>query len=197
MKTDRSASAADIGNEGVPSPQDEAAITRLYLMYREQFIAFAGKYLGCDQAAAADIYQESFLAMYQNLKEGRIDRQSASLKTYLFQIGRFKAASLFRRRQSHPAVGLHGVGDQEAAQSQTRIQLREIACEEVAAMQEPCSTVLSLYYWERKGMAEIARRMNYKSERIAINRKSLCLKKLKELIDIRLKKEGLDYYDNE
>lgn len=197
MKRPHSASAANIHSEGLPSPEDEAAITQLYLMYREQFIAFAAKYLGCDRATASDIYQESFMAMFRNLRQGRITRQSGSLKTYLFQIGRFKAASLFRQRQSHPTVDLQGIGDLEPTQSEARIQLREIACEEVAAMQEPCSTVLSLYYWERKGMAEIARRMNYKNERIAINRKSLCLKKLKELIDARLKTEGLNYYDNE
>ena len=197
MKKDRSASAVDIRNEGLPSAEDEAAISRLYLMYREQFIAFAGKYLGCDRAAASDIYQESFLAMFRNLREGRISRQSASLRTYLFQIGRFKAANLFRQRQSHPTVDLYGIDDPEAAQSQIPTRLCEIAREEVAAMQEPCSTVLSLYYWERMGMAEIARRMNYKNERIAINRKSLCLKKLRELIGARLKREGLNCYDNE
>lgn len=197
MKKNFSASVADISDKGLPAPEDEAAISRLYLMYREQFIAFANKYLGCDRSAASDIYQESFVALFENLKHGRITRQSASLKTYLFQIGRFKAMNLTRQYQSHPAADLHGFDAPETAQSSNRTRLREIACEEVAAMREPCSTVLTLYYWERKTMAEIARRMNYKNERIAINRKSLCLKKLKERIDARLKKEGLDYYDNQ
>ena len=181
----------------LPAPEDEAEIARLYLMYREQFIAFVPRYFGCGATTAADIYQESFLAMFQNLKAGRIAPQSASLKTYLFQIGRFKALNLSRQRQGRPEVDLYGIGDMEAAQSEVRMRLREIAREEVAAMQEPCNSVLSLYYWEHMGMAEIARRMNYKNERVAINRKSLCLKKLRELISGRLKKEELDYYDNE
>ena len=197
MKIKPLASAAEAPGRVLPAPEDEAEIARLYLMYREQFIAFVTRYFGCGATTAADIYQESFLAMFQNLKEGRIAPQSASLKTYLFQIGRFKALNLSRQRQGRPEVDLYGIGDMEAAQSEVRMRLREIAREEVAAMQEPCNSVLSLYYWEHMGMAEIARRMNYKNERVAINRKSLCLKKLRELISGRLKKEELDYYDNE
>lgn len=197
MKIKPFASAAEASGNVLPAPEDEAEISRLYLMYREQFIAFVTNCFGCGAAVAADIYQESFLALFQNLKEGRIAPQSASLKTYLFQIGRFKALNLSRKRRNCPEVGLYGIGDVEAAPSEVQVRLGEIAREEVAAMQEPCSSVLSLYYWERMGMAEIARRMNYKNERIAINRKSLCLKKLRELITGRLKKEELDYYDNE
>lgn len=197
MKIKRSISVVETRGTRLPSPDDEAEISRLYLMYRDPFTAFITKYFGCDEAAVADIYQESFIAMFENLRNGRISGQSASLRTYLFQIGRFKAMNLHRQRRGHPMVNIDDLCNCVETPPKARHGLNQIACEEVAAMQEPCSSILSFYYWECLDMAEIARRMNYKNERIAVNRKSLCLKKLRERIAVRMKKEGLNYYDSE
>lgn len=47
---------------------------------------------------------------------------------------------------------------------------------------EKCRAVLSLFYYEKRSMKEIAQITGLSSEQVAKNKKSLCLKKLKDLI---------------
>lgn len=61
----------------------------------------------------------------------------------------------------------------------------------VQQMQEPCNTVLTLYYWEQRTMEEIARKMNYSGAQVAKNRKLICMRKLKSTLYKRFVSEGL------
>lgn len=196
MKIKPSASAYKLDSR--PHSDDPAEISRLYLLYRESFIAFAKKYFDCDSDTAADVYQDSFLVLYQNIADGRITQGSNSLKTYLFQIGKFQILNCHRKTKDLQRVALwEGICDAETTPTEERIRMNQITFDLVAAMEVPCQSVLSLYYWEQKSMAQIAQAMNYKNEQVAKNRKSLCMKKLKALLHCKLKEEGLTYYDNQ
>lgn len=46
---------------------------------------------------------------------------------------------------------------------------------------DPCKSLLTMYYFNRFSMAEIAERLDYASADVAKNKKSLCMKKLKAL----------------
>ena len=72
--------------------------------------------------------------------------------------------------------------------------MEEITSEEVKKMREPCCSVLTLYYWDRKCMDEIATIMNYSNGDVAKNRKSLCIKELRRRVSFRLRAEGITYY---
>ena len=67
----------------------------------------------------------------------------------------------------------------------------QITYEIVQRMEEPCNTVLTLYYWDKCSMEEIARKMNYSGAPVAQNRKSLCLRKLKSVLYKKFVSEGL------
>lgn len=175
-----------------PKPDDTAEISRLYLMYKEPFIAFVISHFEYNRDLAEDIYQESFISLYLNLKQGRVKQFTTSCKTYLFQIGKFKILNQLRQNKNRQTVGLYDdYCDNMDYQSEEQKIRDEIVCNEAFSMQEPCCTVLSLYYWEGKDMNEIAKAMNYKSEQVAKNRKSLCMKKLKTILAIRFKSEEL------
>jgi RNA polymerase sigma factor (sigma-70 family) len=167
--------------------KNERAITRLYDMYRNEFICFFTKEYSIHSEDAAEIYQESFLAMYQNIVNGKVTTISSSLKTYLFKIGKYKIYNRFR--DAKPMAELHpSMPDTDSEDGQL---IQDTVYEVVFAMEDPCSRLLSLFYWERKGMKEIANMMDYKNEQVAKNRKSNCLKKLKEKLIIRLREENL------
>lgn len=198
MKIERSASVDKPRKRVLPHPSDEVEISRLYLLYREPFIAFAMKHFDYDSDSAADVYQDSFLAMYQNIIDGNITQLSASLKTYLFQIGKFKMMNRHRHTKSRQTVDIReDVVCIDSLSTDEQTSINAITFEEVSAMKEPCCSVLSLYYWERKSMVQIAHALNYKNEQVAKNRKSLCLKKLKSVLSFRFQKEGFAYYDNQ
>lgn len=177
------------------SQEDE--ISQLYIMYREPFIAFAIKHFNYNKDAATDIYQDSFLAMYENIINGSFTHLSTSLKTYLFQIGKFKMLNKNRQSKNREEIDINNNRlNIELSYTEDQTTINSITFEEVSALKEPCYSVLSLYYWERQSMKQIAHTLNYKNEQVAKNRKWLCLKKLKSTLKLRFEKEGLTYNDN-
>lgn len=167
--------------------KNELAIKQLYDMYRNMFIGFFIKEYSIHEIDAAEIYQESFFAMYQNVVNNKITTINTSLKAYLFKIGKYKIYNRFR--DAKPMTELHSSIADNYFEEEDPIQ--EVVCDVVITMENPCSQLLSLFYWERKSMQEIARIMNYKNEQVAKNRKSGCMKKLKERLVARFKEDGL------
>lgn len=191
MKTEHSESAgkeqgADV-IAGIGSG-DGRHVTRLYELYRGEFVAFARRGFSLGEAEAMEIYQESFIALYENIRCGKLTRLTVSLKTYLFRIARNKILNA-RRNASGKNAGLHDALLQ--TQSDDWAARQEIVYRVVRQMQEPCSTVLTLYYWERWSMEEIARTLNYAGAQVAKNRKLACMRKLKAVLTAKFIAEGL------
>lgn len=69
---------------------DAKEISRLYELYKSPFISFALKYYPVKEETAEDIYQESFTIMFRNVRDGKYRDRQASLKTYLFEIGKHR-----------------------------------------------------------------------------------------------------------
>lgn len=175
-----------------------SAISKLYNSYYHEFISFACGNFKVSREVAADIYQESFIALYQNIQNGKLTNFSVSLKSYLFHIGKHKLMNHHRNQSTHRHEEISDLHfNIMHCESKDWIQKQEITYKTVLQMNEPCSTVLTLYYWEKQSMAEIARRMEYKSEQVAANRKSLCMKKLKQYLITLFKSEGLTVKTNE
>jgi RNA polymerase sigma factor, sigma-70 family len=162
-------------------------IARLYDMYRGEFIAFAGKHFSLGEDDAVDVYQESFIALYENIRSGRLGNLCVSLKTYLFRIARNKMLN----RQRGMKGRLEPLSENIAVESDDWSIRQEIVYGLVERMEEPCNTVLVLYYWERRNMEEIADAMSYASAQVAKNRKSSCMRKLKNVLLARFTEEGL------
>lgn len=156
-------------------------------MYRGEFIAFIRRNFSVDDDEIVDIYQESFIALYENIRNGKLEHLSASLKTYLFSIGRNKI--LNRQRVSSRVEALKN--DYFANEDDGWGLRQEITYNMVREMTEPCNTVLTLFYWERKSMEDIAGAMNYASAQVAKNRKSICMNKLRTILTERFRTEGL------
>jgi len=178
---------ADEKNIGDVIAKNERAITQLYNMYRSEFIGFFVREYSIAITDAAEIYQESFIAMYQNIVNGKVTAISYSLKTYLFKIGKYKIYNRFR--DAKPMVELHTLTTDTDSEEEQFMQ--NLVNEVVFAMENQCSKLLSLFYWQRKSMKEIADIMDYKNEQVAKNRKSICMKRLKERLKARFREEDL------
>lgn len=190
MKKERSESAGkERGGDvlaGIGSG-DGRHVARLYELYRVEFVGYARRCFSLGEADAEEIYQDSFIALYENVKQGRLTQLTVSLKTYLFRIARNKILNARRDAagksgELHDALPATGNDDWAARQ--------EMVYHTVQQMQEPCSTVLTLYYWERRSMEEIAREMNYAGAQVAKNRKLACMRKLKAVLTAKFAAEG-------
>jgi RNA polymerase sigma-70 factor (ECF subfamily) len=166
-------------------------LSLLYEKLKQIFMKFASKNFSIDREAMEDIYQETFIALYENMQNGTCP-PAVSCQTYMLAIAKHKLLNYLRDNHldlsNIPEEKIH---ENRFYESEDWIQKQEIVYREVCKMQEPCNRILSLFYYDRKSMEEIAEMFNYKNEQVAKNRKYLCIKKLKEIIITRLKEEDL------
>lgn len=175
------------------SRQAAEEINALYELYKQPFIQFATRNYPVDEETATDIYQESFTAMYQNISNGKYKERNTSLKTYLFEIGKHHIFNHLNKEQKE--VNLLQTLASEWATQQYSVEewneAQDIVAKLIKEADTDCNKVLTLYYWERRKMEEIARCMNYKTEQVAKNKKSSCLRRLSYELKRRLENAGI------
>lgn len=161
-------------------------LQELYDTYRKEFIKWAVKYYRLDEDIAVEIYQQTFIVFYYNIKEGKLTELKSSLKTYLFAIGKNLMKDHFKSKQKFvntPESNLAAAGlDNSILDKYEDLGLKETIKEYLHKIGEPCKTVIELYYFKHYSMDAIANRLNYKTEQIVAKRKFICLKQLKTLM---------------
>ena len=175
-------------------------VTETYKKYREPFLGFARKNYGLSRNITEDIYQETMLAFHQNVLNGRINNLNVPLQTYVFAIGKNKIADHFHRTERNiitetiPDVFLseeemfnYFYEEEKSAANKRNM----IIYKAVSQMDNPCKEILSLYYWYKKSMKEIAKQMNYNSPDVAKSTKSRCMNKMKAYLTGKLKEAEL------
>ncbi|MGB3619408.1 MAG: sigma-70 family RNA polymerase sigma factor [Catalinimonas sp.] len=165
---------------------DRRALDDVYLEYRVEFFAWLRKHFGLPPEQAADIYQEAMLITIENIQSGKLKTLTASLKTYLFAVGR----NLARKRTSSPVLVLTSdtelpadTPDVDAWEEEQRLDARQrLVSEELQQLGEPCRSLLRMYYYERRSMKEICAELSYKNENVVKSQKVRCMKKLRECV---------------
>lgn len=169
---------------------DQQAVAHLYDRHRSEFVAFVRQNFSLDRSSAVELYQECFIALYENVQSGKLRELTCSLKTYLCRIAHHKMCNRWRDRKPHTSLP-----EQLTEQDQAWSHQEQIVYELVRQMKEPCNTVLMLYYWEQCSMEEIARKMNYAGAQVAKNRKLICMRKLKSALMARFSDEKIVPYE--
>jgi len=162
---------------------DPVAYQVIYEGYRDAFIAFASKY-DVDQDAIVDIYQESMIALYENVMKGKVTAFSSSIKTYLFGIGKFKLYEQLRAQKK--LVLVDDFQDTEALVEvePTVLTDRQKALKEhFKTLGERCRNILELFYLQGFKIKEIMIAANYENENTVKAQKSRCLKQLKTMMN--------------
>ncbi|WP_017142775.1 RNA polymerase sigma factor [Bacteroides finegoldii] len=168
-------------------------IENLYELYKQPFILFAISNYPISKDTAIDIYQESFTAMYQNIRNGKYTERNVSLKTYLFEIGKHHIFKYINKEQKENDILQMLASEWNVRQfpPEEWNEAQKIVSELLEEADTDCNKVLILYYWERWKMEEIARYMNYKTEQVAKNKKSSCLRRLSFELKRRLESVGI------
>lgn len=165
---------------------DQMAVSKLYDRCRGEFVAFVQPNFSLDRREAVELYQECFIALYENVNSGKLTTLTCSLKTYLIRIAKNKMLNRWRDKKTEIEID-----DQFAEDNEVWTIQEQITYDVVQQMEEPCNTVLMLYYWERLSMDDIARKMNYAGAQVAKNRKLSCMRKLKLVLAARFSAEGI------
>lgn len=146
--------------------------------------------------AIEDIYQESFIAVHENLLRGRI-KENTSWSSYIIQIGLNLASKDSRHSGKTDSIDNSPVYDEDGQSALSRKVERLLAVDaeseetiytdkealqllgtELNFTPEPCATIIRLFYYDRMSMEDIAMAVNMKNAATAKSKKSQCMKAL-------------------
>ena len=167
----------------------ELAFKKVYEDNRELFLNFARRYK-LDDEEVLDVYQDTYVALYENIQNGKFSELKSSISTYLISIGKYKIMERLRKATKHTndEFVLHNVENVD-----NEIEAFDIVNEELTPEQkllkkyfevlgEKCKQILTMFYYKQYKIKEIMLAGHYNSENVVKSQKSRCLKNLKEAI---------------
>lgn len=170
---------------------------------RSRTINWLRSQLGLSTSDAEDVFQDSFLVLYENLANGTLTELPRSLSAYLNETCRRKALELLRDNGKKHGKGTteaesdrqdleEGEGEavsffddslldevlemDEAMVNAERVERQEAAVREVVReLPDPCNKILWGYYFENLSMKDMAAMYKYKSPESVKVMKSRCM----------------------
>jgi RNA polymerase sigma-70 factor (ECF subfamily) len=162
----------------------EEGLVYLYRTLRGEFVKWATKQFSIDADLGSDAFQEAILALRFNISHERLTEMTSSLKTYLFTIGRNQI--LNRLKKNKYEFSTDDLTNYQNENLVIRGQKEQLSNEQekvrllIEKMQEPCFSILKMFYYLGYSMEVIATRMSYKNENVAKSQKLRCINKLKQ-----------------
>lgn len=172
--------------EGLRS-DSEAEVNRImHYLYRRMYQTvqrFILRNKG-NESEVPDIFQDGLIALYKLALRGKIDNET-NIEGYLFSICRnlwLKELKKKKRTTELPndieAIPVEDV----AIKNYISKDQQELFDKLLSQLGKDCHQLLNYFYYDRKRIKEIVDLMGFSSEQVAKNKKSKCMKKLRELI---------------
>ena len=160
-------------------------IELLYQTYKATFLNFGSKYR-LETHDLLEIYHDALLEMRKHALKGNLELVSASFKTYLFSIGKFKIYKYLKEKGKSTLQILSEIPDNETIEVNifNEIQLTENQLKlqtYFSKLGKKCQKMLINFYYKEISIKEIMELENYESENTVRSQKSRCLKTLKSL----------------
>ena len=167
---------------------DQAIIRKLYQAYRAEFALWALKYYRCQEEDAADVFQETLLAFYRNVVNGKIDDLSCSLKTYVFGIGKnYLLKQYYQKQRMKPDSDITtqqpDLTDLSLSQSYERQHLDQVIMAAIDQLKPNCQEIIRLFYYREFSIEAIQHRLGYKNEVTVRNQKKRCMQYLRKYLE--------------
>lgn len=164
---------------------DYKATNWLYDTYRTEFVRWVIQKYQCSEEVAIDIFQDSVIAFYKNVRLGKITTLSSSIKTYLFSIGRNLLLKHFRDKKA-AMIDIDDLGDrllddeQLPYEKMQQAQRSQMIGNLLTNMAEPCRSLILMFYFNRLTIREIKEEMDYSSTDVVKTQKKRCVHRLRK-----------------
>ncbi|WP_225035997.1 RNA polymerase sigma factor [Winogradskyella sp. SM1960] len=162
---------------------DLKALDSIYLTYKEEFFLFARTFSIASEDIS-DLYQETIIALYENVQSQKLERLSSSLKTYLFAIGKFKIYKHLKKSKKiyHEENIIHVSEEMKVFETETADEQQLVLRKSWKELGDKCQQILDLYYYKGMVLDDIQSTLKYSSKDVLKSQKSRCLKQLKALV---------------
>ncbi len=161
---------------------------------RKRTIAYLQRNFSITTDDCEDIFQESFLVLYRNAKEGKLDDLNSSVSTYFIAICRNKALEVIRKNDKFIHVSedslersqdefleskinkILSFDDNTISMERKEALVRNI----VKDLPSPCNELLWGFYRDGLSMKDLAERYGYSNENTAKVTKHRCCDKFRK-----------------
>ncbi|MDE7026448.1 MAG: sigma-70 family RNA polymerase sigma factor [Duncaniella freteri] len=188
----------------------EDIVREWYNRLRPEFLRrLTAKYSGLSLYDAENLYQDTFIAVQENLMLGRI-KEDTSWSSYIMTIGMNMASKAWRKigktdstdadyedsgaktaRKVDELLKTMPTGEDEIPLYKNEEALSLLG-DELIHTPEPCGSIIRLFYYEDMSMDEIAEEIGYKNATTAKAKKSQCMSDLIERVSLALRRAGFD-----
>jgi RNA polymerase sigma factor (sigma-70 family) len=164
---------------------DGRFLRTLYESKRPGFVGWFQKTYGMGRQQAIDLFQNAFSAFYFNVKDGKIVVLKSTIDTYIFGIGKIMMKETFRKEAK--LVDIDELLEADLADYSIFHRENETHDNRIVRMildklEDPCKTLLTLYYFRNFSLESIAESMGYKNQGVVKKKKCLCLKSVRSLL---------------
>lgn len=147
-----------------------------------------------------EIYDDAILALYTNVKEGKLKELTCSLQTYINRIGEHKAIDMLRKVQieteelpEYETLDFcdrseeYWLADGDNMEEERKTTIYDL----IEKLVEPCKKILFSFYYDHCSMEVIAQSMGMANSDVAKTQKSRCMGKVKRAAEIEFQNKGL------
>ena len=190
----------------------EEIVRQWYNRLRPEFLRrLTAKYSGLSLYDAENLYQDVFIAVQENLQQGRI-KEDTSWNSYIMTIGMNMAGKAWRKigKTDSADEGFDKDEDDSSLKVARRVEellktlpddegetplykdseAQSLLGNELIHTPEPCGSIIRLFYYEELSMNEIAEEIGYKNATTAKAKKSQCMTDLIKRVTDALKRAG-------
>ncbi len=173
-------------------PHSEQDFNNFFANERNKLVKLlCGRY-NISKEFAEDVYQDSCIALFQNIKNGKLVSLTSSLSTYFTQICIFQTLKKIRDLKSFDSLD-NGQYDFSRVEELIGID-GGFTVEQQHAMEDivnhlppPCNMILWSYYYDNMSLTEIADLIDFKNSDSVKAKKTQCMKKLKDRFSTKIK----------
>lgn len=143
---------------------------------------------GGDKHDAKDIFHESLIVLYKNVRKEDFELTS-SLSTYIFSIARNLWLKEITKRTKRNEVSIsdsqselsdnNPILAESANLKEERFKVMKAVLNEIG---DPCKSLITNFYFLKKSMEEIASEMGYKSASVAKHQKYKCMERIRKKV---------------
>lgn len=139
------------------------------------------------QEHAKDVYQEAFISMWNNIRNGTFEaKNDSALQGYLYTIAKNKWMDVLRSKRFKTTQSLTEerslflTQEENATDDDDYASKLNIAMKAFQGLGQPCKDLLKTFYFEKKSLRDIAASLDI-GESSVRNKKYRCMEKLRNI----------------
>lgn len=167
---------------------DDEVFKALYRDIKDDFVEWLQNHYQVEEATATDCFQEAMSNLYLNAYAGKIRASNATLKTYIFAIGKKQLLSRnYKYRRESDFSGLEDetsedflkhIYDPEHEKNQETEKVKDL----LEKLDAKCQKLLQLTYLSTYTYEQVAEILGY-NQHVLRTKKWRCLKKLRSYLN--------------